>query len=292
MAIDLSALAPAATQAVVGIGPAPSRSGSGTIIATDTVVTTAHNVGRGVQGGSVTVWFTDGRSAEGAVSAASEDLDLAVVVVDTADLHPVGYAEEEARIGQPIAALAAPGGTARLTAGSIAAVSSRLRTRVGSPVDGVIEHTAPLPPGASGGPVLDEHGRLLGMDVNRLGGGLYQAVAATTDLRATIEQLADGRVPERRRMGVAVARTREAAHLRAAVGLPPRDGVLITAVDEGSPAEAAGLARGDLITAVDGAPIRRPDDLLLAVRRSGAAVELTVERGADPPRQVAVSPHA
>lgn len=297
MSIDIAALAPLLTQAVVGVGGSRHRSGSGTVIAPGTVVTTAHNLrGRrpGHDGGSteITVTFGGGRTATGTVKAASEDLDLAVIAVDTGDLTTLTHSDAGVVTGQEILALAAPGGIARITAGTVATHDSRLRTRTGSPVDGVFEHTAPLVPGASGGPVTDATGALVGLDTNRLDGGLYQAVATTAAVRALIDGLAGGEVPAPRRLGVTVARSQEAAHLRESVGLPPLEGVLVTGVEADGPAASAGLGRGDLIMAVDGTPLRRPDDLLLAVRRGGATVALSVVRGADAPRDVTVTPTA
>lgn len=290
MSIDISALAPTVTHAVVGVGGSRSRSGSGTIVAAGSVVTTAHNLrGRHHEGADqITVWFAAGRSAVGTVSGASEDLDLAVITVDTGDLQPLATADGPVVTGQEILALAAPGGIARITAGTVATDDSRLRTRSGSPVDGVFEHTAPLVPGASGGPVLDATGALVGLDTNRLEGGLYQAVTTTREWHDIIAGMGRGEVPTTRRLGVSVARSHEAAHLREAVGLPPLGGVLVTGVEADGPASAAGIGRGDLITEVDGTPLRQPDDLLLALRRGGSMVSLSVVRGASQPREVTV----
>jgi serine protease Do len=81
---------------------------------------------------------------------------------------------------------------------------------------------------------------------------------------------------------VALAPAHVARRLRAAVGLEPRDGVLVRDVAEGSPAAAAGLVRGDLIVAAGGRPILSIDDLLSAVDGVGedGALSLTVGRGA------------
>lgn len=287
MSIDIARIAAIVTPAVVGVG-GRHRSGSGTVVAPGTVVTTAHNVPRRPDA-SVRVRFADGRRAEGVLSAASEDLDLAVIAVDTGDITALAWGDtDRIAVGSPIAAAAAPDGVVRLTAGTIATAASRLHTRTGSPVDGVIEHTAPLIRGASGGPVLDADGGLIGIDTNRLEGGLYQAVLTDAAVQAVIAQLGRGEVPTRRRLGVSVAHSGHATYLREAVGLPPVDGVLITGVAEEGPAAAAGLSRGDLITGLDGHALRRPDDLLLALRRAGETADLTVVRGGQEARRVSV----
>jgi serine protease Do len=79
-----------------------------------------------------------------------------------------------------------------------------------------------------------------------------------------------------------VAPAEVARRLRAAVGLPDRDGVLVREVEDESPAEAAGLRVGDLITAVGDTAMTRPDDLLRVLDEAGTeAIVLTVVRGAD-----------
>ncbi|HUG85813.1 MAG TPA: S1C family serine protease, partial [Euzebya sp.] len=255
MSIDIAAIAAAVTPAVVGVGSG-GRRGSGTVVAPGTVVTTAHNVPRR-QDGAVTVRFSDGRRLEGSLSATSEDLDLAVIAVDTGDIGPLSWGAADAvAVGVDVVAAAAPDGVVRLTAGTVATATSRLHTRTGSPVDRIFEHTATLIRGASGGPVLDSQGALIGIDTNRLEGGLYQAALADADMRSLVDQLGRGEVPPRPRLGVSVAHRRQAQHLREAVGLPPLDAVLITGAEEGGPAATAGLGRGDLVTALNGHALR------------------------------------
>ena len=75
----------------------------------------------------------------------------------------------------------------------------------------------------------------------------------------------------------------KARHLRKAVGLPERDGVLVRAVEEGSPAEASGLREGDLLTSANGRDLRTPDDLfaVLDALTDDEALSLHVVRGVD-----------
>jgi S1-C subfamily serine protease len=72
-----------------------------------------------------------------------------------------------------------------------------------------------------------------------------------------------------------------ARRLRSAVGLPERDGVLVRAVEEGSPADRAGLERGDLIVATAGGPVDGVDSLYAALDAAGASLALTVLRGTE-----------
>jgi serine protease Do len=150
-------------------------------------------------------------------------------------------------------------------------------------ITGSLEHTAPLLPGSSGGPVLDASGQLLGINTNRLGEGFYLAIPADEALRGRIDALARGESVRPPQLGVAIAPGHVARRLRRAVGLPEAEGLLIRDVSEDSPAARAGLARGDLIVAAAGRPTRTADDLFGVLRASapGGSVELTVLRGSE-----------
>jgi S1-C subfamily serine protease len=148
-------------------------------------------------------------------------------------------------------------------------------------VSGAVEHTAPLLPGSSGGPIVDGAGRLLGINTNRVGKGFYQAIAADAALRDKVAGLGRGESPKRRYLGVGLAPAHVARRLRRAVGLDERDGLLVREVEEGSPAAVAGVTQGDLIVAAAGRPIANADDLFDAIGSvaGDAALEVTLVRG-------------
>ncbi len=180
-------------------------------------------------------------------------------------------------------ALANPGGRGlRVTFGFVSGIERTFRGPRGRRISGSLEHTAPLLPGSSGGPVLDAAGHLLGINTNRLGEGFYLAIPADAALRGRVDALARGESARTPRLGVSIAPGHVARRLRRAVGLPDLEGVLIRDVTEDSPAARAGLAGGDLIVTVGGQPVRTVDDLLDAVQTaSGASIELGVVRGAE-----------
>jgi S1-C subfamily serine protease len=272
-------LAESAGASVVGIGQRWGT-GSGIVLGTGQVLTNAHNV----RGDQVTVTFADGRTAEGTVAGRDIDGDLAVISVDTGETPALPWASSaSAEIGKPVFALANPGGRGlRVTFGFVSGVERSFRGPRGRRITGSLEHTAPLLPGSSGGPVLDADGQLLGINTSRLGEGFYLAIPADETLRGRADALARGEAEASPRLGIAIAPGHVARRLRRAVGLPYTDGLLVRDVAEDSPAARAGLASGDLITEAAGQPVRTPDDLfdaLAAVR--GGTLELKVVRITD-----------
>jgi serine protease Do len=266
--------------AVVGLGRGWGH-GSGVVIAEGKVLTNAHNLRRD----EVTVTFADGRRETGRVAASDADFDLGVIEVDTGDAPAVAWEPGgEPGIGAPVVALANPGGRGlRATLGFVSAAGRSFRGPRGRRIASAIEHTAPLPRGSSGGPLVDADGQLLGLNALRLDGGLILAVPATAAVKERVFRLARGEAPETPRLGVAVAPPRAARRMRRAVGLPEREGLLVRAVEDDSPAARAGIERGDLIAAAAGNELEGVDalyDALDAVS-PGATLELTVVRGTE-----------
>jgi serine protease Do len=274
--------------AVVGLGR--GWGGSGVVIAPGRVLTNAHNI----RHDDVTVTFADARRETGRVAAADGDLDVAVIEVDTGSVEPVQWSDPDpvqVAIGRSVLALANPAGRGlRVTHGFVSSTARGFRGPRGRRINGAIEHTAPLPRGSSGGPLVAADGRLLGINTIRIDGGLILALPADEALRERVESLGRGEAPKRVRLGVAIAPPRVARRLRRAVGLPERDGVLVRAVEDASPADTAGIERGDLIVAASGRELERVDVLYEALdaARAEGTIELVIVRGTDE-RAVTVS---
>jgi serine protease Do len=266
--------------AVVGLGRGWAR-GSGVVIAPGRVLTAAHVL----RGEEVTVTFADGRSAPGRVLGVDADLDVAVVETETAEVVPVEWdsdAVPQLSAGAPVLALANPGGHGlRTTFGLVSATGRSFRGPRGRRIPGSIEHSAPLPRGSSGGPLVDTSGRLLGLNAVRRDGGFILALPADAALQRRVGELARGEAVERPRLGVALAPSRVARKMRAAVGLPDRDGLLVRGVVDGSPAATAGLERGDLLVRAGDRPLASMDDLFDALDSAGDTLAVAVVRGAE-----------
>lgn len=274
-----AAVADRAGQAVVAIGR--NSRGTGVVVAPGRVVTNAHNL----RDRTTQVTFADGRVTQASVVGVDVDGDLAVLEADTADVAPLEWGDPTAlRPGAPVFGVARRGANGvRTTFGTVSATDQTFRGPRGRRVTGAFEHTAPLGRGSSGGPVTDTEGRLLGINTSRLGEGFYLAVPADATLRERVDALARGETPARVQLGLGLAPSAVANRLRASVGLPPRDGLLIQTVLPGGPGEAAGLEPGDLLVAAGDRPLDRIDTLLevLDGLTVDASLLLTVVRGVD-----------
>ncbi len=160
----------------------------------------------------------------------------------------------------------------------MSSVARAFRGPGGRRISGSLEHTAPLAPGSSGGPLLDAAGALVGLNTNRVGEGFYLALPADETFRVRVEALARGESSERPRLGIAVAPAHVARRLRRSVGLPERDGARVRGVEPGSAAAAAGIREGDLIVAAAGRPVADVDDLHETLGDAGFPLEVTMAR--------------
>jgi serine protease Do len=275
----LARVASSVGASVVGIGGRHSA-GSGIVIGDGRVLTNAHNL----RSPEVTVTFADGRSETAGALGSDVDKDVAVIGVDTKGVKaPSWGTPDDLGIGSVIVAVSNPGGRGlRVTFGSISGLERSFRGPRGRRIGGSLEHTAPLLPGSSGGPLVDLSGAVIGLNTNRLGDGFYLAIPADDSLKQAVDSLARGEEPARPRLGVAIAPPEVGRGLRRAVGLPEVDGLLIRGVEEGGVADAAGLEEGDLIVAVSGAAVESADQLHEALEQANLqSLELEVLRGTE-----------
>lgn len=268
--------------AVIGLRRG-ARRGSGLLVGDDRAITLARNL----RDDQLAVALHDGSEISARVLGTDREVDLALLALDAAaGGQPLQLSEDgaaETAVGTAVIALANPGGRGlRVTAGHVSSAPRSIRGPRGRLLDGIVEHTAPLPRGAGGGPLIDLEGRLLGLNSVRLEGGFILALPAPL-LRDRVDALASGRPASAPRLGVAVVPPRFARRLRSAVGLPEHDGLLVRAVEQGSAADRAGLARGDLIVSAGEQPVASIDDLYgaLDALRGGGMVALTFLRGTD-----------
>jgi S1-C subfamily serine protease len=186
------------------------------------------------------------------------------------------------RVGQLVIAIGNPYGfQATVTAGVVSALGRALRGQGGRLIENMIQTDAALNPGNSGGPLVDSHGRVVGINAAIVQGarGLCFAVRATTARWVAGQLIREGRV-RRAYLGIAGEPRPVPPRLARERGLTVPAGVGVTQVMAGSAAEAAGLRLGDVIVAVAGPPVGGVDDLhrLMTWLPIGAAVRIDVLR--------------
>ncbi len=259
---------------VVALGRG-ARRGSGLVVGQDRVVTLRHSL----VADRVETFLGDGPGREGRVAGVDRAVGVAVLEVETGDAPAAEWAGSLPAIGTAVLALGNPGTGLRITEGRVSAEPLTIRSRHGRPIE-VIEHTAPMPRGAGGGPLVDEHGSVLGLNALRGEPGFLLALPAAT-VRAAIERALEGREPTR--LGVALASPRAGRRMREAVGLPDRDGLLVRAVEEGGAAAHAGVLAGDLLIRLGDAELATLDDLYAALDASAAtkSVDLRLVRATE-----------
>lgn len=285
MPTALDALSDAARAATKRVGPSVVRigrgggRGCGIVVADGLVATNAHNL----RDRTTEVTFADGRRVQGEVTGADLDGDLAVLRVDTTGA-PAADLGGTVAAGDVIFAVAraAAGGT-RVSFGLVSGTERAFRGPRGRRIRGSVEHSAPLPRGSSGSPVVDVAGKVVGMSTHRIGEGFYLALPADEDLRSRIDSLAEGHTRQRVTLGIGLAPAGVARKLQRSVGLPERDGLLVRGVEDASPAAEAGLAEGDLLVEAGGHPLAEVDDLydILDGIEAGGTLDVTVFRGSE-----------
>ncbi len=262
--------------------------GSGVVIADGVVLTNAHVL----RDTTISVRFADGRITQATVSGLDSSGDLAVLAVDTSGVTPLQWADQAADTGSLVLS---GHGNGTVTMGMVSGVGRQFRGPRGRLVSDSIEHTAPLSRGASGGPVVNLEGQLVGVNTARTDAS-YRAVSVSPELHTRIQRMIAGETIERPVLGISVVADATAKKVRQAAGLTARDGVLVQAVAPDSAAARAELAQGDLIVAANTKPVRTIDELNAALDESTsrftdtatATIELTVVRGNDE-RSVEVS---
>jgi S1-C subfamily serine protease len=224
--------------------------GSASVISNDGLLLTSAHVVVGAR--SAEASFSDGTTVSVDVIGRDPLSDLAVLRA-RGDVPPaIEFGDAAAlRVGQLVVALGNPLGLAgSVTAGIVSALGRSLPTQTGRVIDEVIQTDAALNPGNSGGVLADSHGHMVGVNTAVAGIGLGLAVpinSTTRDIIATL--IAAGRV-RRAWLGIAGAQIRLAPELATRIGSPT--GLQVAGVSEGSPAELAGIHRGDVVVEMAG----------------------------------------
>lgn len=252
--------------------------GSGVIVDADGIILTNNHVVENAE--RVKVTLADGREVEAEIVGTDPPTDLAVLrlVDDVGGLAPLPFGDSEAvRLGDVVLAVGNPFGIGKTVTMGI--VSAKGRANVGlADYEDFIQTDAAINPGNSGGALVDRHGQLVGINtaiVSRSGG--YQGIgfAIPADMaRLVMDALVrDGKVV-RGWLGVSIQEI--TSDLAAALELRERQGILVGDVVDDSPADEAGLERGDIILRFDGQSVSSPSRLRNLVAVAGAQKRVEV----------------
>ncbi|MBW8880851.1 MAG: trypsin-like peptidase domain-containing protein [Asticcacaulis sp.] len=200
---------------------------------------------------SLSVSLTDGRDIPAGLIGQDAESDLAVLRITADNLVHAELGRSSAlRVGQLVVAIGNPlGYQATVTAGIVSALGRTLRSQSGRSIDSVIQTDAPLNPGNSGGPLVDGHGRVVGINTAMAGGaqGICFAIGIDTALDIALKLMRDGRV-QRSRLGVSAQTVVLDRRLQRASGHPHPAAVMVKEA-AGRAAQIRLVRRGKLLTA-------------------------------------------
>jgi serine protease Do len=265
--------------------PAPPRRqgglGSGVIISSDGRILTNHHVIDGAD--KVQVELKDRRSFDAKVIGSDSASDLAVLKIEAAGLPVVSLGNSEAvQVGDVVLALGNPLGVGQTVTMGIISAKGRATGLGDGSFEDFLQTDAPINTGNSGGALVNTRGELVGINSQILspsGGNIGIGFAIPVNMAQAVMNalIKDGEV-RRGRLGVTVQPI--TSDLARSLRLSEISGALINDVTPNSPADRAGLRRGDVVLAVNGAKVADSNELRNRIAQLGphAATELTIVR--------------
>ena len=276
---DLAGAVERGSRSVVAVHARPRYPSSGVHWRQGVIVTADHTVRRDEE---ISVGLPDGRTVPAALAGRDASTDLAVLTLQGLEFPPAEIGDASAlRVGHVVLAVARPGERGRgLSAswGVISALGGPWRTWHGGQIDQFIRPDVNLYPGFSGGPLVDAHGRVMGINTSGPRNMVLTIPPSTVD-RVVGQLLEKGHIM-RGYLGLGMQPVRLPESLKRTLNLPRTSAVIIVAVESDSPAERAGLLIGDVLVALDGVPISDVADVqaLLGPERVGTAVSASIIR--------------
>ena len=261
---------------VVRVDARGGRPASGIIWADNLVLTADHVLEREdtvqVTGATATVKAT--------IVGRDPGTDLALLRAEGLNGVPAPRGRStDIRVGQVVLAIGQPG-ELQVTVGIVSGLSGAFRSWRGGQAERLIQTTAELLPGFSGGPLVDAEGRVIGINSWNFGRGVSHAVPLETADRVAESLRTHGRI-RRAYLGLGAQPVRLSERLAKQLG--QESGLLVVTVEAGGPAQTAGLLQGDTIVTVDGDPMRHLDELFgkLGALEVGSAHRLGVVRAGE-----------
>ena len=253
---------------------------SGIVWSEDGLIVSANHVVR--QDEKIGIGLADGQTVSAELVGRDPTTDLVVLRAAASGLTVPDWGNTQAQtmgVGHLVLALGRPGKTVQATLGIISALSQdNWRTPAGGLLDRYLQTDVVMYPGFSGGPLVDVNGQVLGLNTSALLRGVSLTVPAASISQVVETLLAHGRV-RRGYLGISTQPVRLPESLRQQLG--QETGLLLVAVEEGSPGAKGGLVLGDTIVTFDGVSVRAYDDLiaLLSGDKVGQEVPAQIIRG-------------
>jgi 2-alkenal reductase len=283
-------VSPAVVTVVNYAGNTAQGSGSGVIISADGYVVTNNHVVEGSQ--SLEVIFQDGSTAPAELIGTDPFVDVAVIQVNGTVPAVAEFGNSDALDpGETVIAIGSPLGDFRntVTVGVVSATGRSIEAASNYSMEGLIQTDAAINHGNSGGPLVNLAGQVIGINSLVVRGDGFTAdqaeglgfAVASNEVSAVADQLIEQGYVARPYLGISWESVTPAVARQ--YGLGAEWGVYITTVSAGSPAEAAGLREGDIITALDEVTLDAEHPFINALweHNSGDSVALTVVRGND-----------
>ncbi|HZN53755.1 MAG TPA: trypsin-like peptidase domain-containing protein [Candidatus Polarisedimenticolaceae bacterium] len=263
-------------------------SGSGFIVTDDGYILTNNHVVEGAT--KLQVTLDTGEKYEAEVIGTDPMIDLGLIKIDpkgkTLPTVPLGDSDT-LRVGQWVMAVGNPLALERtVTVGVVSGKKRQVQVSdtVVPALANFIQTDAAINFGNSGGPLLDGQGRVVGINTAIFRGELAEGIGFAipiNEARKAAEELRSGGSVKRGYLGIWMNTQPIGAKAQSYYHLPDRNGVIVTRITPGGPADDAGLQEGDLIRKLDGDPVKDNQDLLakIAARKPGESVKLEVLRG-------------
>jgi S1-C subfamily serine protease len=259
-------------------------SGSGVIFTPDGYILTNAHV---VQGAArLEVSLTDGSTNQAEVVGADPATDLAVIRIHARDLPFAEFGDSSSlRVGQLAIAIGNPlGFSSTVSTGVISALGRSMRSQAGRQMENIIQSDVALNPGNSGGPLVDSHGRVIGINSAMILGaqGISFSIPIDTARWVVGQLMTVGRV-RRGYLGISGQNRPISQPVARKLGLSQASGVEVMGVEPGGPAAKAGLREGDIVYSLDGKPTATIDEVhrFLNEWPIGQALEVGMIRGRD-----------
>jgi len=273
--------------------PEAEGSGSGVAITPDGfVVTNSHVV---EHADNIQVTLAGGTSFGAVVVGQDPATDLALLRGSGSGLPTAQLGDSDRlRVGQLAIAIGNPYGfQSTVTSGVISALSRSLRSRTGRLIENVIQTDAALNPGNSGGPLVDTHGEVIGINtaIIQFAQGICFAIPVNTARWVAMLLLKEGKVT-RGFLGISGQTVPLPVRVVRYFNLPQESGVYVMNVAAGSPAGKAGLKEGDVVITLGEHPTKSIDDIhrLLTADAVGKRLDVAVLRGWTQRREMVVKP--